>query len=119
MRAAVQRVKAKKTVHIHSIKKGHQGLCMLCKNFSGCTYSRDPKIAVLQCEEFEGEGPFTRKDILNPLSSSIARSTSPSILGKRRTRALHPKGLCGLCEDRGICTFPKPEGGVWHCEEYR
>ena len=119
MRAAEQRLKARKTVNIHSIKKGHQGLCMLCKNFSGCTYSRDPKIAVLQCEEFEGEGQLTRKSILNPLPSSIARNTPSSILGKGRTRALHPKGLCGLCEDRGICTFPKLEGGVWHCEEYR
>jgi hypothetical protein len=28
-------------------------------------------------------------------------------------------GLCGLCEDRSTCTYPRPEGGVWHCEEYR
>ncbi|MHC4505741.1 MAG: hypothetical protein ACYTFI_20745, partial [Planctomycetota bacterium] len=29
------------------------------------------------------------------------------------------RGLCGNCEERRSCTFPKPEGGVWHCEEYR
>ncbi|MEI9476493.1 MAG: hypothetical protein WCO26_07950 [Deltaproteobacteria bacterium] len=29
------------------------------------------------------------------------------------------RGLCTICEDHGVCTYPKPEGGVWHCEEYR
>jgi hypothetical protein len=27
-------------------------------------------------------------------------------------------GLCSICEIREACRFPKPEGGVWHCEEY-
>ncbi len=29
------------------------------------------------------------------------------------------RGLCSICEGREACTFVKPEGGVWHCEEYR
>jgi hypothetical protein len=29
------------------------------------------------------------------------------------------KGLCVNCDNRHTCTFPKPEEGVWHCEEYR
>lgn len=28
------------------------------------------------------------------------------------------KGLCVNCANRQTCLFPKPEGGVWHCEEY-
>jgi NADH-quinone oxidoreductase subunit E len=28
------------------------------------------------------------------------------------------KGLCLNCANRETCTFPKPEGGVWHCDEY-
>jgi hypothetical protein len=28
------------------------------------------------------------------------------------------KGLCVNCANRHTCLFPKPEGGVWHCEEY-
>ncbi|MHC4942009.1 MAG: hypothetical protein ACYTG7_03225 [Planctomycetota bacterium] len=28
------------------------------------------------------------------------------------------KGLCMNCAHREICLYPKPEGGVWHCEEY-
>jgi hypothetical protein len=27
-------------------------------------------------------------------------------------------GLCVNCEHRQSCTHPKPEGGVWHCENY-
>jgi NADH-quinone oxidoreductase subunit E len=29
------------------------------------------------------------------------------------------KGLCVNCENRHTCEFMKPDGGVWHCEEYR
>lgn len=29
------------------------------------------------------------------------------------------KGLCVNCENRHTCEFVKPDGGVWHCEEYR
>lgn len=28
------------------------------------------------------------------------------------------RGLCMTCEKRETCTFPKPEGGVFHCEEF-
>ncbi|KPJ66922.1 hypothetical protein AMJ44_07635 [candidate division WOR-1 bacterium DG_54_3] len=28
------------------------------------------------------------------------------------------KGLCRNCEKRENCMLPKPEGGVWRCEEY-
>jgi hypothetical protein len=28
------------------------------------------------------------------------------------------KGLCAHCDKRETCTLPKPEGGVWHCDEY-
>lgn len=29
------------------------------------------------------------------------------------------KGLCMNCDNRFDCLLPRPEGGVWHCEEYR
>ncbi len=28
------------------------------------------------------------------------------------------KGLCRNCENRYICIIKKPEGGVWHCDNY-
>lgn len=27
-------------------------------------------------------------------------------------------GLCRNCARLTDCTYPKPEGGVWHCDEY-
>lgn len=29
-----------------------------------------------------------------------------------------PRGLCATCVHRAVCDFPRPEGGVWRCEEY-
>jgi len=37
----------------------------------------------------------------------------------RGLESLEPRGLCSYCEEYATCTYPKLEGGVWHCEEYR
>ena len=31
---------------------------------------------------------------------------------------LKKKGLCATCIKLDTCTFPKLEGGVWHCADY-
>ncbi|HQI02878.1 MAG TPA: hypothetical protein PLA18_16505 [Deltaproteobacteria bacterium] len=36
--------------------------------------------------------------------------------GKGKRKAL---GLCSNCVNREVCRFPRPESGVWHCEEYK
>jgi hypothetical protein len=28
------------------------------------------------------------------------------------------KGLCRNCKKQKTCLIPKPEGGIWHCEDY-
>lgn len=28
------------------------------------------------------------------------------------------RGLCVNCDHRYYCTYPKPPGGVWSCDEY-
>jgi hypothetical protein len=28
-------------------------------------------------------------------------------------------GICSNCDNCRTCVFPKPEGGIWHCEEYQ
>jgi hypothetical protein len=28
------------------------------------------------------------------------------------------RGLCGNCDLRRECTYPKPASGVWNCDEY-
>jgi hypothetical protein len=44
---------------------------------------------------------------------------NPVDLISEEADATHQRGLCSICEGREVCAFPKPEGGVWHCEEYR
>lgn len=102
--------------------KKHRGLCSTCKNASTCTYPRDPNRPVSCCCEHEGyeecEG-----------SVSLALLTTGGIFGRARDSAAESstaskdartdEGLCKNCGNRQTCTFPKPEGGVWHCEEYQ
>ena len=42
----------------------------------------------------------------------------PSKAGEKDERERF-KGLCMNCDNRFDCLLPRPEGGVWHCEEYR
>lgn len=98
-------------VRVAPKKKEYRGLCTTCKNAPTCTYPRDPDRAVLQCEEFEGYEPLevrTQRRNVSPSYSASAQSEDSSKY----------KGLCVNCENRQHCTFPKPESGVLHCEEY-
>jgi hypothetical protein len=93
-----------------------RGLCSTCKLASACTYPRDPERPVLQCEEFEGyEIPPTMTAAMDSSKDSCGRDAAYAEnkdIG-RFTR------LCRTCAGRETCTYPKPEGGVWQCEEYR
>ncbi len=88
------------------------GLCMSCRNASSCTFLRDPAKPAFYCEEFEIE---TTVSIIPP-EKEQPLATGPAAIDKDSTRFV---GLCSDCEGRQTCTFPKSEGGVWHCEEYR
>ena len=98
------------------------GLCATCKSASTCTYPRDPERPVYYCCEHEGyeecEGSVslallrTGNIFLRPPGSVTTPPTAERDTGI-------DKGLCKNCENRETCTFPRPEGGVWHCDEYR
>jgi len=80
-------------------------------NTQGCIYQKDSDRPVWQCEEYGGENP----------SGKITRKNNPSSTQKQadlKEDSAHYKGLCKTCDYRETCTYPKPEGGVWHCEEY-
>ena len=92
-----------------------RGLCSTCRNAVGCAYLQQAESPVLQCEEFDGYQPPRR-------SAGVpgARSASPPLGSDAGEEdASDYRGLCSDCEDRRTCTFPRPEGGVWRCEEYR
>jgi hypothetical protein len=93
-------------------KKRYLGLCSYCKSELNCMFIRDPKRPIFECEEFE---EITYVSIRVPDQKNIS-SKNPS------TREDSPhsyKGLCINCEERATCLYPKPEGGVWRCDEYR
>ena len=87
-------------------------LCSTCKHGSTCTFPRDPQRPSFYCEEFEIESvPAKRKaeeDKPQRAASFVTAEESSSLIG-----------LCRDCENRRTCVFPKPEGGIWHCEEYQ
>ncbi|MHC4558370.1 MAG: hypothetical protein ACYTFW_13505 [Planctomycetota bacterium] len=89
------------------------GLCLNCKNASSCTFPRDPAKPAFYCEEFEIE---TTISIMLPEKEQLLATGSAAAEGKGSAEFI---GLCSDCEGWQNCTFPKPEGGVWHCEEYR
>jgi hypothetical protein len=96
----------------------YPGLCSTCRHAGSCTYQSDPKRPVLSCEEFEIEtGEPARVSGSDVLSACPTDTPALAGAGDEDDFARY-KGLCGNCEQRKSCTFPKPEGGVWHCEEY-
>jgi hypothetical protein len=73
-------------------------------------YADASKRVVLECEEFDGH-------VEDKHDSAEERSNHG---GGRVNPAPHTyTGLCTDCENRATCTFVRPQGGVWHCEEYR
>lgn len=116
MKSLFQPIKKKKEVGVISKEKEYLGLCSSCKTASNCTYTKDLTRPVLQCEEFEGYEPR----IVKTTVKNILLKTDPKLGSSNEERDLSKyRGLCSICDDREACTFPKPEGGVWHCEEYR
>lgn len=92
-----------------SEKMKHSDLCSTCKNAPDCTFPKYPGKGVQNCEEFTVGGGEGRQ-------SSGKVGVSGAASGDAADSGF--KGLCGNCESRRTCVFPKREGGVWHCEEY-
>ena len=92
--------------------KKYQGLCTTCKNAPTCTFIRNQDVPIVQCEEFECETA--------PKKEFVEKDCPPKIILSKIDKKDEGKykGLCSDCENRKECTFPKQEGGVWHCEEY-
>jgi len=62
-------------------------------------------------------------DYMPPIERIVSAQASPradSSMARRATEEAVSKysGLCMNCEHRRTCTYPKPEGGIWHCEDY-
>ena len=109
-------LKAKKEENAYVDKNRYLGLCSYCKSAPICTFTRDPNRPVCECDEFGG---FTYAPVGIPNQKNVSLkhiSKSPLI---SEDPFHHYRGLCSDCEERATCVYPKPEGGVWHCEEFR
>ncbi|MFH0801522.1 MAG: hypothetical protein V2A78_03925 [bacterium] len=92
------------------------GLCSACINEAGCTYGNTEERQVIQCEQFELSMPSRQKITENEIWRVVKSMVKPS---ERAETDTHVWGLCKNCGDFPNCTYPRSEGGVWHCEDYK
>ena len=87
----------------------YRDLCSNCDNGDACCGRTRPTRPIFFCEEFVvfGAEPASEPDRSAEAKPRKAWSANGHI------------GLCVNCENAKTCVLPKPEGGVWHCEEYR
>ena len=92
-----------------------RGICSVCKHEADCIYPRSTGQIVLNCGQFEPCPPIA------PPPRDRARVELERLWEKSASEESETKfkGLCCSCEDRHVCIYPKPIGGVWRCEEYR
>jgi hypothetical protein len=89
------------------------GVCSACMHEMTCAHPRDLEHPPLECAEFEiAVRPADPVD-----GSACTDGHEAAALGAELPAGI--KGLCVNCEERASCAYPKPEGGVWRCEEYR
>ena len=94
-------------------ENNNKGICANCKNLQFCTYPKNQTRPIMQCEEFVGIEP-ERKQGKKVVSLRFYQAKTRS-KGKELSKY---KGLCRYCKNREFCTLPRPEGGVWICDEY-
>lgn len=101
------------SLDVTSAQANHQGLCMNCIHAPVCVYRLNSGPAILECNEFDDR-------VAQPPESSGESMTRLQVQSSIEVKdAAKFMGLCVNCASRETCTFNKPEGGVWHCEEYR
>ncbi len=97
-----------KTPTVSSPAKVQQkGLCSTCINAENCVFPRDAERPIMHCDEFVG------------MEKSLTVAAPRKVAVSQPEDEVKYKGLCRNCEERFTCTYPKPAGGVWRCEEYR
>ena len=87
----------------------YRDLCSTCSHERACGSRSTPERPILFCELFE---------VFVAVPTAGAAAAPPERPAGGRGAVEH-KGLCVNCENRQECTMARPEGGIWHCEEYR
>ena len=90
------------------------GLCDSCIKAEDCTFIRRPGRAILDCDEFAPVEPRHGAPRL-----VLARAGLSDVPAENDEEIESAIGLCRSCAHRADCTYPRPQGGVWHCDDYR
>ena len=91
---------------------GAIGSCRLCSDGASAFMSRKC-VAVLRCDQFE-----LRSGCTLPSGLDDRMQDAETVPEDGDTGSPQLMGLCCNCANRFTCTYPKSEGGIWHCEEY-
>ncbi len=86
------------------------GLCATCNNAADCVYRKRRGTDAIYCETFD--------DYARP-NGGNGKRVATIVTTLEIAKPSEFKGLCVNCEDRDTCKLPRPEGGIWHCEEYK
>jgi len=97
------------TVGRRSVSRPYRDLCSTCNHAEACSGRSTPEHPIFFCEEFDAFVPVPATEPARAVPTRPAERQSAS----KRT------GLCTNCDNAETCASSKPEGGVWHCEEYR
>ncbi len=87
----------------------YRDLCSNCNHAEECSSRSSSRRPIFFCEEF---------DVFVPVPASRLAQAAPTQPPERQNTSGRT-GLCVNCDNAETCTLPKPEGGIWHCEEYR
>ena len=85
-------------------------LCSNCRNQSDCVFFMKAGEPIIECEMYEC-GSSSR-----PRLSVVKRNLAATAAELPEEDNL--MGLCVNCDNLKVCQLPKPQSGVWNCEEY-
>ncbi len=93
------------------------GICSTCNYAPDCAHRlRNSGVAIWECENYDDYVHFDGAEINGGLSTVLP---APRKSHRPEFDAIEYRGLCRNCDKRDECSYTKPEGGVWHCEEYQ
>lgn len=94
---------------------GLKDLCSTCIHEPTCVRRAGQSGPIWFCEEFDDSQPASKVRQVPSSGKRKSMSAGGNSNIKIGNRAL---GLCSNCKNRDTCTYPRPNGGVWHCEDY-
>ena len=98
-------------ISVKTEQKFYNDLCSTCNHGAICMSKKTRQGPVWFCEEFDNYVPVKEQPWVEAQSQTAINTMEDD--------CSQFKGLCINCEERHNCHFSKPNGGVWHCEEYK